>query len=80
MSSSLNGLYTVKIVVVQEPLYRVWGFVQYRMAICLDVKPSMQAASTHLGCEVIIRAVFTLPKPLLGVDHSILFHALHYKL
>ena len=32
--------------VVQEQLVGCLGFVLYRMAVCLDTKPAVQAAST----------------------------------
>ena len=44
----------VGISVVQERLNRILGFVLYGMAVYLDMKPSVQAASTCLCCEIII--------------------------
>ena len=45
-------------ILVQELLNRIFGFLLYGMAVSLDMKPSVQAASTRLCCEIRIHSVF----------------------
>ena len=59
-----------RLFVVQE---RLLAFVLYGMAVCLGMKPSVQAASTRLCCEIIIHFIFTLPEPLLSANYCMLF-------
>ena len=42
------GVETIRIFVVHDRLNRILGFVLYGMAVYLDMKPSVQAASTRL--------------------------------
>ena len=58
---------------MQERLNRIRGFVLYGMAVYFDMKPSVQAASTRLCCEIIIHFVFTLPEPLPRASYCMLF-------
>ena len=48
----------VRIFVVQERLDRILGFVLHGMAVYLDMKPSVETASTRLCCKIIISLCF----------------------
>ena len=65
----------VRISVVQERLNRILDFVLYGMAAYLHMKPSVQAASTRLCCEVIVHSVFALPEPLPSASYCMLFRS-----
>ena len=66
-------MHPVSIFVVQEQLNMILGFVPYGMAVFLDMKPSVPAASTRLSCEVTLHSFFTLPGPLPSASYCLLF-------
>ena len=43
------------------------------MAVYLDMKPSVQAASTRPCCEIIINSVCSLPETLPSASYCMLF-------
>ena len=53
-------------------LNRILHFVLHDMAVYLDMKPSVRAASTCLRCGTVIQSVFSLPELLPSARYCML--------